>query len=125
MSSTDPMKEDSSTRLETMQRISQVLSHSPLTPDIKSLSSTKQTIPRPTYSSSLERLLRSSQETADSSSPAIIRIKSSNRSSPGVLSLNLPSKVKKSRKSRLNSLTELTGSLTANGFKVIRKFLPN
>ncbi len=65
---------------------------------IKSSSSMKQTIPLPTYNSSLERLLRSSPETVDSFSLAIIKIKSLNPSIRDVLLSNLESKENKSKK---------------------------
>ena len=93
--------------------------------DIKSSSLTKQTIPQPTYNSSLERLLRNSQETVGLFSPAIIKIKSSNRSTPGVLWSNLASRVRRNLKFKRNSSSGLTGSWTKNGFKVIRKYLLN
>jgi len=50
-------------------------------------SSMRQTIPLPTYNSFSERVLRSSKETVDLSSPATIRIRSSNHSIVVVLSL--------------------------------------
>ena len=125
MSSTDQTKEDFLTPLETVQRTLRQQSRSPLMPDIKSSSLMRQTIPRPTYNSSLERLLRSSQETADLSSPAIIKIKSSSHSTPGVLWSSFPSKVKRNQRSKRSSLSDLTLSWTVNGAKVIRKFLSN
>ena len=51
-------------------------------------SSMKQTIPLPTYNSFSERVLRSSPETVGSSSPATIKIRSSNHSIVVVLSLS-------------------------------------
>ena len=51
----------------------------------KSLSSTKQTIPLPMYNSSLERILRPSTKTVDSSLPAIIKTRSLNHSIAGAL----------------------------------------
>ena len=56
---------------------------------IKSSSSTKQTIPLPMYNSFLERVLRSSPETADSFSLATTKIKSLNPSIRDVLWLSL------------------------------------
>ena len=121
MSLTDQTKDGSLTQLEIMQRISRQQSPYPVIPSIKLSSSMKPTTPLPMYNSSLERLLRSSQEIVDSYSPAIIKIKSLNRSTPGVLSSNLASKVKRNKKLQLNSSDVLTGSWTPNGFRVIRK----
>jgi hypothetical protein len=82
-------------------------------------------IPLPTYNSSLERLLRNSKTIADSSSPAIIKIKLSNRYTPGVLWSNLASRVRRNLKFRRSSLKDSTLSWTKNGAKVIRKYLLN
>ena len=69
----DRMKDVFSTLFGTMRRTSQQRSLLRLRRVTRSLSSTKQTIPLPTYSSFSERLLRSSQPTVDLSSLATIR----------------------------------------------------
>ena len=69
----DRMKDVFSTLFGTMRRTSQQRSLLRLRRVTRSLSSTKQTIPLPTYSSFSERLLRSSLPTVDSSSLATIR----------------------------------------------------
>jgi DNA polymerase III delta prime subunit len=55
----------------------------------------KTTVPLPTYNSFLERVLRSSVETADLSLPAITRTKSLNPSTVDVLSSSSPLKESK------------------------------
>ena len=71
----DRMKDVFWTLFGTMRRTSQQRSLLRLRRVTKSLSSTKQTIPLPTYSSFSERLLRSSLRTVDLSSPATTKIK--------------------------------------------------
>ena len=68
--------------------------------DTRLSSSTRQTIPLPTYSSFCERVLRSSPETADSFLPAITRTKSLSPSIQDVRSLISHSKEEKSKKSQ-------------------------
>ena len=88
MSLTDQTKDGSSIPSETTQRTSLQQSLSRLRQSTRSSLSMKQTIPLPTYSSFLERLLRSSQETADLYLPAITKTKSSSPSTHVVQSLN-------------------------------------
>ena len=121
MSSMDQMKDDFLIRSGIMPRTLRQQSLYRLRQVIKSLSSTKQTIPLPTYNSFLERLLRSSQETVDSSSPAIIKIKSSNHFTPGVLWSSSASKVKRNLKSKQSSSRDLIPSWNQNGLPPIRK----
>ena len=78
MSLTDPTKEGSSIPSGTTQRTSRLQSLLQASRSIKLSSSTKQTIPLPTYNSFLERVLRSSPETVDSFLPAITKTKLSN-----------------------------------------------
>ena len=92
---------------------------------IKSSSSMKQTIPLPTYSSFLERVLRSSPETADLFLPAITKTKSLNHSIADVPSLISELKENRNKRSRHAFSNVLTGSWTTNGFKVIRKSSQN
>ena len=92
---------------------------------IKSSSSMKQTIPLPSYSSSCERLLRSSQETADLSLPAITRTKSLNPSTVDVLSSNLESKESKKQISQHAFSNVLTQFWNKRRLNLIRRSLPN
>ena len=125
MSSIDQMKEDFLIRSGIMPRTSHQQSLYRLRQVIKSSSSTKQTIPLPTYNAFLERLLRSSQETVDSSLPATIKIKSSNPSTPVVRLSNLESKVKRNLKSKQSSSRDLIPSWNPNGLPPIRKSSSN
>ena len=121
MSLMDQTKDGSSIPSEITPRTSPLQSHSTPMQNIRLLSLTRPITPVTTYNSYLEPLLRNSQETVDSYSPAIIKIKSSNHYIPGVLLSNLASKVKRNKKLQLNSSDVLTGSWTPNGFRVIRK----
>ena len=125
MLSTDQMKEDFLIRLETMPRILPQQYPFHQLPDIKSLSSTRQITPRQMYSCSYGHPLKNSQKIADSYSPAIIRIKSLNPSIRDVLWLSLVFRKNLNKKSLPNSSTDLTGSWTENGFKLIRKSSQN
>ena len=121
----DQMKEDFLIRLETMPRILPQQYPFHQMPNIKSLSSTRQTTPRQMYSYCLGHRLRSFQVIADSSSPVIIRIKSSNRSIPGVLWSSLAYVGSKNKRLRLLSSPDLTISWTKRGVKLIRRSLRN
>ena len=125
MSSTDQTKDDSSIPSETTQRTSLHQSLSRLKQSIKSSSSMKQTIPLPTYNSFLERVLRSSPETADSSLPAITRTKSLNPSIADVPLLSSELKENKNKKLQQPSSEDLYPSWTENGLKLIRKSSQN
>ncbi len=125
MLSTDPMKDGSSTPLGTTPKTLPQQFPSRLTVDIKSSSSTRQTIQPPMSSSYLEHLSRNFQTTVDLFSPATTKIKSSSPSIPDVPSLNLESEEKISHISNQNFSGDLTGSWTPNGFKVIRKSSSN
>ena len=70
------MKEGFLTLLGITPRTSHLQSLLAASRSIKSSSSMKQTIPLPTYNSFLERVLRSSPQTADSFLPATTKIKS-------------------------------------------------
>ena len=103
MSSTDPMKDDSSIPSEIMRktllrpyRLRQIL-------NTRSLSLTKLTTHPMMYNSYYGRLLRSSLAIADSSLPATTKTKSSNPSIPDVPSLSLESKEKNVKESQHNS----------------------
>ena len=125
MSSTDPMNEDSSIPLEITQRTSPQQYPYPLMPNIRSSSSTRQTTPHQMYNCCLGHPLRNFQVIADSSSPVIIKIKSSNRSIPGVLWSNLAYVGKKNRRLRLLSSPDLTLSWTKRGAVLTRKSWQN
>ena len=125
MSSTDQTKDGSSIPSETTQRTSPQQSLSRLRQSITSSSSTRQTIPLPTYNSFLERVLRSSPETVDSFLPAITRIKSLNPSIADVPLLSSELKENKNKKSQDNSSRDLYPSWTESGLKLIRKSSQN
>ena len=125
MSLMDPMKEGSSIPSVITLKTSQVPSRFRRKRNTKSLSSTKQTIQPLMFNSCLGRPLKNSQRIVDSYSPATIKIKSSNHSTPGVLWLSSALRAKRNKKSQQHSSAELTGSWTVNGFKVIRKSLPS
>ena len=92
MSSMDPMRDDSSILSETMRRISLRPSRFRQLQNTKSSSLMRQITQRTTYNSSYGRLLRSLVATADSSSPATTKTKSSNPSTPVVQSSSSESK---------------------------------
>ena len=121
MLSTDQMKEDFLIRSEIMPRILPQRYPSHPMPNIKSLSSTRQTTPRQMYSYCLGHRLRSFLPTVDSSSPVIIRIKSSNHSIPGVLWSSLAYVGSKNKRLRLLSSPDLTLSWTRRGAKLTRR----
>ena len=125
MSLIDRMKEGFLIQFGIMPRTLRLRSLLAATRSIKSSSSMRQTIPLPTYNSFLERVLRSSPTTVDSSSLATTRIKSSNPSTPGVLWSNLASKVRRNLKFRQRFSIDLYPSWTKNGLKLIRKFSLN
>ena len=125
MSSIDLMKEGFLIPLGIMPRTSPLPSLLAASRSIKSSSSTKQTIPLPTYSSFLERVLRSSPETVDSFLPAITKTKSLNPSIADAPSLISQLKESRNKRSQHAFSSVLTGSWTTNGFKVIRKSSQN
>ena len=100
------MKDVFSTLFGRTQRTSQQRSLLRLRRVTKSLSSTKQTIPLPTYSSFSERLLRSSLRTVDLSSPATTKTKLSTLYIVGVL-LSISRLIKKTNQQSV-SYTHLT-----------------
>merc|ERR1712078_83983 len=82
----DRMREGFLKQFGIVPRILRLQYLSQVSRDTRLSSSTRQTIPLPTYNSFLERVLRSSPETADSFLPAITRTKSLNPSTADVLS---------------------------------------
>ena len=103
MSSTDPMKDDSSIPSEILRRISLRPSRFLQLQNTKSSSLMRQ-ITQPTmYNSSYGRLLRSLVQTADSSSPAITKIDWSSHFTPGARVLTFLPTVKTDQDSQHNS----------------------
>ena len=122
MSSTDPMREDSSTQYETTQKtfastvsLSSEAKHKVIIIDeADNTGNDVQLL--------LKFLSKSLQETVDSSSLATTKTKSSNLSTQDVRWLTLVSEGKKSSKSQLLSSKDLTMSWTKKGLKLIRKY---
>ena len=107
MLSTDRMKEDFSTPLEIRPKTLHQLFPSPVIQNIKSLSSMRQTTPHTMSNFSSVRISRSFMEIADSSSPVIIRTKSSNPSTPDVQSSSSESEENKNKKQQHRFLIDL------------------
>jgi hypothetical protein len=106
MSSTDQMKDVFWIRSETMRKISLRPYHLHQIANTKLSSSMKQITHPMTYNSFFGRLLRSFLVTADSSSPVIIKTKSSNHFIPVAQWLNSELEVNRSNSSQLNSLSD-------------------
>ena len=125
MSSTDPMKDDSWILSETMRRTSLRPSRLRQLQKHKESSLMKQITHPMMYNSVYGRLLRSLLATADSSSPATIKTKSSNPSIPVVPSLSSESKEKSDQKLPTVSSLDFKKSLTEKEFSTTQKFLSN
>ena len=125
MSLMDRMKDGFSTLFGTTQRTSHLPSLLRASQSIKSSSSTRQTIPLPTYNSFLERVLRNSQTTADSSLPATTKTKSLSPSIRDVQSSSSPLQENKNQQSLDNSSADLRPSWTTSGLKLIKKSSQN
>ena len=125
MSSTDPMRVDSSTLSEIMQRTSLRPFHFHQLLNTKSSLLMKQIIQPAMFNSSYGHLLRSLVATADSSSPATTKTKSSNHSIPDVPSLILESRPKTNQNLLQSSLKGSKRSWIKRKLKQMIKFLPN
>ena len=125
MSLMDRMKAGFSTLFGTTPKTSQQQSLYHLRQSIKSSSSTRQTIPLPTYNSFLERVLRNSQTTADSSLPATTKTKSLSPSIRDAQSSSSPLQENKNQQSLVNSSQDLIPSWDKNGLSLIRKSSQN
>ena len=103
MSSTDPMRDDSSILSERMRRISLRPSRFLQLQNTKSSSLMRQITPPMMYNSAYGRLLRSLLKTADSFSPATTRTKSLSPCTPDVQSSTLESRERNVKRLPRNS----------------------
>ena len=119
----DPMKDDFWTQYEIKQRTLLRPFRFKEMVNQKSSLLTKLTTQPMMFNSSLGRILRRFIATADSSSPATTRTKSSNRSTVDVPSLTLLSKAEKERLLHQNSLRESRISSVKNRLSLIPRLL--
>ena len=125
MSSTDQMKDVFWIRSETMRKISLRPYHLHQIANTKLSSLMKQITHPMTYNSSYGRLLRSFLVTADSSSPATTKTKSSNPYIPVVQSLNSVLEANRSNSLQPNSSSDSKISLTQKESNMTTKSLLN
>ena len=125
MSSTDPMKDDSLIRSEIMQKISLRPYHFRQLLNTKSSSSMRTITQQTTYNSYLGRLLRSFMATADSSSPATTKTKSSNHFIPVAQWLSSELEENKNLQSQPSSSNDSKTSSTPKELSMTTKSLSN
>ena len=125
MSSTDPMRGDSSILSETMRRISLRPYRFRQLLNTKSSSLTKQITQPLMYNLPYGRLLRSLLATVDSSSPATTKTRSLLPSTPDVQSSTLPLREKKDRNLQVSSSKDSNKSWIKNLLDMTQKSLQN
>ena len=122
MSSTDPMREDSSTQYVITQRTLHQLYLSLRKRSTRSSSLMKQTTQVMMYNSYSEHSSKSSQGIVDLYSLAITKIKSLNHSIPDVQWLTFLLEERRSNRSLLTSSKDSILSWSKKGLKLIRKY---